>query len=269
MPTDEVGQQNPLTHLASRAFDAMIAQCFFCMPGRIVAFDAETQLAQVECGIQRVVDGTPKTRAIIPNVPVHFAGDGQFYFWHQITPGETEGLIHFSQRAIDTWIDQGGPVAPHTRRVLAKEDAFFVPGVRSQPGKIPGFKNDGAGIGNYAGDTLVHLKASGDIAIEAPGAVTITAGGDATVDCDSAQVTAATGVTVDTPEAAFTGIVKCAGLQFTAKLPSGSYMETDSGTLELQDIGIQITNGDVVADGISLKNHTHTDSQGGTTSTAE
>lgn len=183
MATDEVGRQNPMTHLISRAFDAMIAQCFFCMPGRIVAFDADTQIAQVECGIQRVVDGTPKTRAIIPNVPVSFAGDGEFYFWHQITPGETEGLIHFSQRAIDTWIDQGGPVAPHTGRVLSKEDAFFVPGVRSQPGKIPGFKNDGVGLGNYAGDTFLHLKADGSVEMQSTGDATIN-GARITADGD-------------------------------------------------------------------------------------
>jgi len=143
-----------LTH----GVDQIMRQMMFCLPGRITAFDSETQLAQVECGIKRLIkDQEAETIPVIDNVPVRFSGDSAWFFYHQITPGETEGLIHFSQRAIDTWLDQGGPVAPHERRMLSEEDAFFSPGYRSKPGAIPSLPTEGAGLANY--DDNVSIKA--------------------------------------------------------------------------------------------------------------
>jgi len=172
--SDEPGQRNPLTYMMEVGVDGILRQMMFCLPGKILAFDASAQLAQIQCGIQRVVNGEGVTIPVIENVPVQFAGDGEWYFWHQITPGETEGLIHFSQRALDTWIDQGGPVAPHETRMLSEKDAFFIPGVRARPNAIPNFKNDGAGVGNYAQDTYAHFKSSGDVEIVSSGDVNVT-----------------------------------------------------------------------------------------------
>lgn len=175
-------RSNPMTQMLEQAFSQLMRQAMFCLPGKIVSFDPETQLAQVECGIQRIVAGQGETISVIENVPVCFSGDGQWYFFHQIVPGETEGLIHFSQRAMDAWIEQGGPVAPHENRIMDESDAIFVPGVRSKPGAIPNFKNDGAGISNYAGDNFVHLKDSGDAELKITGSADVGVGGSATVD---------------------------------------------------------------------------------------
>lgn len=155
--------------MITQGVDQIMRQMMFCLPGRITAFDPDTQLAQVECGIKRLVSGEQaETIPVIDNVPVRFSGDSDWYFFHQITPGETEGLIHFSQRAIDTWLDQGGPVAPHERRMLSEEDAFFSPGYRSKPGAIPSLQTDGAGISNYAG-TVVIRAIDGGVRIEVDG----------------------------------------------------------------------------------------------------
>lgn len=258
--SDDPGRKSPLTYAFNEVINAMVRQMMFCLPGRIVAFDPSTQLAQVECGIQRLVNGQGVTIPVIENVPVHFPGDGEWYFWHQITPGETEGLIHFSQRAIDTWIDQGGPVAPHENRMLATDDAFFVPGVRSRPNAIPGFKNDGAGVGNYAQDTYTHHKSDGTVETQASGNVEITAAADVTVNCVNATVNATTAMTVTTPITTFNGNVLInGGITWTGTA------QGDSGPAEFSG-GIQNTGGDITSDGISLETHTHTDSQGGTTS---
>ncbi len=162
------GRKNPFTPMLRVAIDQALRQAMFCLPGRITAFDPATQLAQVECGIQRVVDGRGETIPVIGNVPVQFAGDNEWYLYHQITPGKTEGLIHFSQRAIDTWLDQGGPVAPHELRILSEEDAFFVPGLRSKPGAIPNLPTTGAGITNYDGTVAIRLE-DGRVVIERDG----------------------------------------------------------------------------------------------------
>lgn len=178
MLADSPGEQNPLTYLLREAFDSLLRQMMVCLPGKVLTFNPDDQTAQIECGIQRLVDGRGVTIPPIERVPVHFPGNDSWYFWHEITPG-TEGLIHFSQRAIDTWLEQGGPVAPHDTRMFAAADAFFVPGVRSRPGKIPGFQNSGIGLSDYAGETFIHLT---------PGAIAIKTGA-LTIEADSVTET--------------------------------------------------------------------------------
>src|SRR5690554_981817 len=98
--------QNPLSHMLGEAFNGLLRQLMVGMPGRVVAFDAARQRAQIQPGIRRVIEGQPVTMPVISDVPVQFSGNDQWYAWHEVTVG-TEGFIHFSQRAIDTWLDQG------------------------------------------------------------------------------------------------------------------------------------------------------------------
>jgi len=160
----ESGSQNPFTMPIREALEAWTYQLMVCLPGTVQEFDPETQLAQVRPDIQKTVKGEPFTLPTIIDVPVVFPGDGTWYFFHQVTPG-TEGVMHFSQRALDTWIDQGGPVAPNELRAFSEEDAFFQPGGRSRPSAIPDFPNDGAGISTYDGSTRMHLKSGGDVSM--------------------------------------------------------------------------------------------------------
>lgn len=134
----------------------------FCLPGYVVAFDPETQLAQIQCSIQKVLldTNTGVTIPIIENVPVHFPGNDEFYLWHEIKP-DCEGLVLFSQRALDEWINSGSVKKPHDLRMFSEKDAIFIPGVRSKPGAITGFKNEGIGLSNYDGDSFIHVKESG------------------------------------------------------------------------------------------------------------
>lgn len=246
--------QSPLTALLEQSFSALIRQCMFTLPGRVTGFDPETQLAQIEWGINRVdEDGNALPTPVVDNVPVVFSGDGEWYFWHQITPGDTEGLIHFSQRAIDTWIEQGGPATPHERRYLSEEDAFFVPGFRSKPGAIPNFRNDGAGISNYDQSSYTHYKSDGTIETVTDSAVTVEAGGniEATTQADlTATVTGnatadVTGnATVTASAITLNGPVQINGtLTTTGAIAGGA--------------GGTFTN-DVTAQGISVATHTHT-----------
>jgi len=156
------------------AFDAMTRRMMFCLPGRITTFDAETQRAQIEFGIQPVINGTPRQALTADNVPVQFAGDNEWYHWHQITPGETEGIIVFSQRNMEQWKQAGGPAAPADRRTFSGGDAMFVPGVRSLGNAIPNLATSGAGISNYAGDTHVTLTDASLVAEKSGSTVTLT-----------------------------------------------------------------------------------------------
>lgn len=158
---------SPFNDLVNDAITSRLRGLMICLPGKVVAFDPATQMAQVECGIQKRINGVFRTIPVIDNVRVQFAGDDEWYFWHEVKPG-TEGLIHFSQRAVDTWNDQGGPVAPHELRMFSAEDAYFVPGIRSTPRIIPGFVNEGIGLSSYDGATRLHLT-PGQIKWEAGG----------------------------------------------------------------------------------------------------
>ena len=251
-------QQSPLTFALTTAIERALAEAMFTLPGRVTAFDPETQLAQVECGIQRHTKDGFETIAVIPSVPVQFAGDGEWYFWHQITPGETTGIIHFSQRAIDTWVDQGGPVAPHNLRILSGSDAFFVPGVRPRPQMIPNFKNDGAGVGNYEQDTFIHAKSSGEIDITASSAVNVTAP-SASIDCTTATINASASMDVTTPTTTLNGYVKINGSISWTGTAAG-----DGGPAQFSG-GLANTGGDIVSDGISLATHVHDGDSGGET----
>lgn len=175
----EPDSDNPLTFMLDEAFNGQLRGLMVSLPGRIMAFDPETQRAQVQCGIRQLINGVPTTIAIITGVPVRFSGDNEWYFYHQITPGQTEGLIHFSQRAIDTWMNSGGVQTPVDFRMFSAKDAMFSPGYRSEPGAIPNFVNDGCGLSNYTGLVRLQLTNNG---------VTITAGDQVlTLNADGLQ----------------------------------------------------------------------------------
>ena len=269
METDRPGRKNPLTLMMSEVFDSLMRQMMFCLPGKVVNFDPETQLAQVECGIQRIVNGEPRTIAVIENVPVVFAGDSEFYFWHQITPGETEGIVQFSQRAMDTWLDQGGPAKPHEGRMLDESDAIFIPGCRSIPGAIPNFKNEGAGFGNYAGDTYVHLKSSGDGEVVTAGDLSAIVSGNASIDA-AGEITATAGADI-TATASGNATITAAMTTINGPVQINGPLAVAGGITGTGGAGVSmagtvtITGGDVTADGISLKAHTHNGDSGGTT----
>lgn len=150
------------TELFKKAFKQQVKTLNTSMPGHVVAFDSSTQLAQIQPAIKLVTSsGTQKEPSIILEVPVLFAGGDQFYIEHQIDIG-CEGIIIFSQRCIDEWINSGNIANNPVLRMHSIDDAYFIPGIRSQPKKISSFSNDGIKIRNAAGDKFIHLKSNGD-----------------------------------------------------------------------------------------------------------
>lgn len=113
-----------------------------------------------------------------------------------------------------------------------------------------------------AGSKL-HVTAP-DVVVDASNAVEVNTG-NATVNCDNATVKATTQTKVDCPESILTGnltvqgtIIGQLGLQITGTPSGGGAAAQISGDMET-------TGGDVKADSISLKTHTHPGDSGGTT----
>lgn len=131
--------------------------------GHILAFDAGTQLAQVQIGVS---SRDRKGSEIIPDpiieCPVHFSGGGGWSFEHKLVAGD-EGLIIFSQRCLDGWIQTGGVANNPIARFHDKQDACFIPGVRSKPNAIKDFQNNGIRLRNADASVYHWLKDDGTI----------------------------------------------------------------------------------------------------------
>lgn len=127
-------------------------------PGYVLKFDPETQLAELQVSIERIdKNGKSSKWSPIIRCPVQFGGGNEFHIEHQIDIGD-EGIIEFSQRCIDAWVDQGGVAPQSIIQFHDMNDAMFVPGLRSQPNKISDFKNDGVRIRNKSGSQEIWVK---------------------------------------------------------------------------------------------------------------
>ena len=176
---DNNQRRAPVQTVIDAAVSGALMDTFTSIPGYVVAFDAATQRAQVQIGVVRVnKDGSTFDIPPIVDVPVSFPGD-DYVLEYEIKPG-CEGDIHFSQRCIDAWKQTGGIAANPVARFHNKQDAKFIPGIRSLTNAIANFANNGVRIRNAAGDRYVWIKNDDTLQIKNAGAVT-TYGADGSV----------------------------------------------------------------------------------------
>lgn len=148
------------SELQRRAFGELMKDVGTSVPGHILAFDVQTQLAQVQIGIEGIKKGGERfTRSPLIEVPVYFFGGG-YAIECQIDPG-LEGIIIFSQRCIDGWVNTGGVATNPILRFNDFSDAMFLPGLRSQPNKLPAFQNNGIRMRDPKGENYIWLKNDG------------------------------------------------------------------------------------------------------------
>ena len=163
-----MSQKATLTELLKTAFREQMKDVGTSVPGHVVAFDPDTQLAQLQIGIQRTgVDGKAYNPEVLIECQAQFTGGNAFHVEHQIDAGD-ECVIIFSQRCIDGWMNTGGIANNPILRFHDINDAYFIPGLRSQPNKITGFDNNGIKIRNKAGDQFIWLKNDGTADITVP-----------------------------------------------------------------------------------------------------
>jgi hypothetical protein len=175
------------TELMKRTFYEMMKDVATSIPGHVLAYDPQTQMAQIQIGVvRRDVAGKIFEPPPLINVPVYFAG-GKFSVEYQIDPGD-EGFILFSQRCIDAWKTTGGVAQNPIMRFHDMSDAAFFPGIRSQPNKLVSFANNGIRLRNADASHFVWLKNNGEITMDnTEGHITIEAGG--TVNINGVTIT--------------------------------------------------------------------------------
>lgn len=152
---------NPFLTMLKGLRPRLLWDLMICLPGKVIDYDPDLQRAVVECGIQRHEgNGEFKTLPEIRHVPVQFSGSADWSVFHELPEG-TEGLIHFSQRSVDYWLEQGGPVRPLDARMFDATDAFFAPGYRSRATCISGLPTEGIGMSSASGTVRFHLTDAG------------------------------------------------------------------------------------------------------------
>lgn len=114
--------------------------------------------------------------------------------------------------------------------------------------RMQNLKNGEVAIYTDEGD-YIHFKRDGVIEVVAGSKVAASAP-EITAACDTATVTAATKVTLDTPMTEISGQLKVLG-----PIIGQGGMTISGGTGASVDGDMQINNGDVKADNISLKHH--------------
>ena len=155
---------------------------FTCIPGHVLAFNPAEQLAQVQIGIQKVLQsGEIKIAPPIIDVPVLFIGD-QYAMETAIRP-KCEGLVFFSQRCVDGWLNTGGVAANPIGRFFDMSDAFFVPGFRPIPKALKNFSNNGLKLRNAAASQRIWLKEDNSIELtNGNGTITVKPSGDVVIN---------------------------------------------------------------------------------------
>ena len=138
------------------------------VPGHIEAFDPATQLAQLRIGVRTMAGEQLPT---IIECPVMFSGGSSYVIEHQLDPGD-EGIIIFSQRCLDGWLETGGAAEQPVARLHDFTDAYFIPGIRPKPKAFPSMANEGIALRSTDGSQYLWLKGNGSIEIS--GDVTVT-----------------------------------------------------------------------------------------------
>ena len=105
-------------------------------PGRVVTFDPLTCTATVRLETLRVIDvrgeDVPDIPILLSNVPVRFDRSELGGVTYPITAGVTTGHVHFTDRSLAAWLQNGNPVAPvdpESGRTHDLGDGFFEPGL--------------------------------------------------------------------------------------------------------------------------------------------
>ena len=187
---DNTGSLSAAIRLACKN---MLKEVHTTIPGYIVSFNPTTQSAQVQVSIRRVyvnnrsgedVQTAVQVPALI-HVPVIFLRGGGWCITFPVKAGD-ECIVHFSERAIDTWRKNGGVQDPKDWRMHDYSDAICQVGLSSEANIITDFDNANMQIRNEEGDVSVTLKANKDIEITSPNitlnAANTTLTGDLRVD---------------------------------------------------------------------------------------
>ncbi|WP_369067478.1 Gp138 family membrane-puncturing spike protein [Burkholderia gladioli] len=233
------------------AFGDLRAQVWTALPGIIESYNPAAQTVVIQGGLKvpvRADDGTVTTVELPPLVdcPVQFPSGGNSTLTFPVARGD-ECLVVFASRCIDAWWQSGGVQELADTRMHSLSDGFALLGFRSQPRVLTNVSTTSAQLRSDDGATFIDLNPTAKtVKIVAPGGFEVVA--------PTQVLTAATSLTVNSPQSGFSGAVIVQGLfSFLAGLV-GSTAEGVAATITgaINFIGSLTSNGKRIDDG-----HTH------------
>lgn len=162
------------------AIDSVLTQVWTSLPGYIVDYDASTNTATVQLGVQGQLaapNQEPQSvnYPVISDVPVIFPRGGGCTLTFPVKAGD-ECWVSFACRSIDGWRQSGGIQPPGSPRRHALSDAVCFVGVMSQANKIGSISPSTAQLRSDDGSTYVELDPIGQVInVVAPGGFHVTA----------------------------------------------------------------------------------------------
>lgn len=223
------------------------------MPAIVVSFNPGRQTITAELAITRIVNNQSVAFPVLVDIPIIIPSVRGFSITLPIQPGD-EVLVVFADRCVDNWIKTGEISSQAEHRVHHISDGFAIIGVNSEPNLIPSYDPDSLVIRNHQGDQKITLEPGKNIKIDTPTDVKVT--------CNSMTVDASKSVTATTPIFTINGNTVMNG----SLLLNGKVSVAGGSTGNSADFSGTITaQGDVIGQGVSLKNHTHPGDSGGTT----
>lgn len=151
------------------------SRLWVCMPGIIQSYDASKRTAVIQPAINARVqaeDGsfTWLQMPLLVDCPVVFPGGGNVVMTFPLASGD-ECLVHFGDRCIDAWWQNGGIQNQIELRMHDLSDGFCMPGPASVPRVEAGISSSVATLRSRDGQALVSLDPSGHVIhVSAPGA---------------------------------------------------------------------------------------------------
>lgn len=136
------GSKPTLHDLLKQGVRGAVAQVHTSMPGVVVSYNRDTQLASVQPAIKAAYahpdtgERTPYALPVIANVPVAFPQGGGFSMAWDLVAGD-EVLLCFCERSTDEWKTHGG--AGHETQDARRhdlQDAIALPQLRSPSSPI-------------------------------------------------------------------------------------------------------------------------------------
>lgn len=100
-----------------------------CLPAQIDSFDYATGKAQIKIPlVKRFRNGETTNYPAFSDVPVLWPSSKGFGIRWPLSNGDS-GILLFSDRSMDKWIEDGEIGVPDSRRKHAFSDAIFIPGL--------------------------------------------------------------------------------------------------------------------------------------------
>lgn len=138
---EQVGNETPdLVDLILTGIRANQLELNTCMPATVTQYNSETLTATVQPSFKRFdTKGNFTSRPQIEDVPVVFPRSGARGVYFPLAAGDPVLLV-FSQRSLDTWLDNGGEIDLRDTRLHNLNDAIAIPGIGSSqdvPSPVP------------------------------------------------------------------------------------------------------------------------------------